>query len=597
MSAVQLFSEKINSTSDVKITEQELLGLLLERDVITERKNFLIYQALLLKKINPDSVLVVVPQVSFDENGLVPFAMALKMDADPNAYVKQPGTTSIHIIPFLLKLSKRDKFDIITDEKTTQDFLILLLLSGADLNSPYFKPDPKKKLSPNVERVLYRINGEGFNLPLFEDNNFDPEEIMKALQDKKFDKYRIMLDQAGKNQDSFDTAKMCIKFFSPSIFDLQLVTRKERGADLVNLAVRHYNKMAYDKLLAWGFLPSYFLVNEMLLEIRTSLHQKDPVTAKLLQDMIIESVGFGLELDIHQLNLAGNTSANFRSVLEEKYSIPLWRKICRTREGAAPLKLKTLAASLNLNVVSAKASICDELDKVSDTQEDEFLRASRKKQNDMYRAELSTIGDYVDDETMSKDRLQQEIENSDLKDPSSYNRYNVAVYRDEQGNVWFFDSGEFLTLMTTKVNPRTNAFLPEEFLTKVQGKIDMLKSLGVADPISYETIEQAGINQQVKAAFDRFKTADRVSSISNERALEDFYALGSRYNVSRTTLSRLTVEQLKEALPNNYNYLGLNQLGDKGYVLVTVARIINASSDDVRRDFFSNVRTMTSRAL
>lgn len=604
MSAVQLFSEKVNSPQkEVLITDREIYNLLTQPDVKPNRKNFLIYQAL-KKEWNggpnynfADSVLVVAPQVSMGENGLIPFAMALKFQADPNIYVRQNKASSVHIVAFLLGLRERAKHDVLIDEKSLNDFLILLMLSGADLDMPYFKIKPGQRRFPNTKTVLTEIGERGYAPALFANNDFDPDTIKKSLEDHQYDKYRTMLDQMVSSQDSLETAELCIKFFSPSVFDVQTITRREHGARLINLAVRRYNKMAFDKLLSKSFLPSYFLVNEMLLEIRRSIDQKDTVTAEILQDMIIESADNGMELDIHQMNMAGYINAEFRSTLESHYSTPYWRKICRIRDGPAPLPLKTLAASLNLDVTTSKKSICDELDRAADTQRDEFIQASRKKQDEAYRSRLASVGDYINDSPENRTRLDQEITKSNLPDAISYNDYNIAVYRDEKGTIWFFDSGQFQSLLESKINPRTNAFLPEEFLTRIQGKVHMLESLGVLKPLSYESLDQAGVDQKIDAAYDRFQRGDRVSPTSNKVVLDKFYELGKRYNVDPSSYQYLTVTEMKKALPNSYNYLGLDELGDRGYVLVTVARIINESDSDVQRDFFSAVRSRTMSPL
>lgn len=591
MSAVQLFSDKIKSGGTAVISDSELLGLMIEKDVNKARIDFLIYQALIKDKINPDSVLVITPQVALTSDGLIPFAMALKNKADPNSYVKVEGKSTMHIIPFILGLGKEEKFNIVSDSGIVEEFLILLLLSGSDLQSPYLKQDPNKRISPNVRRVYMDIGRQGFTTNLFEENNYDPDEIMRALQSPKYDRYRTMLDEVSKYQDTLETAKLCVRFFSPSVFDLQTKSRREHGDKLVNLAVEHYNSMAYNKLLSWGFLPSYYLVNSMLLEIRLALKQKDLTTAQLLEDMLVSAVDHSLRLDVHQVNLAGAIDPNFRSVLEKSYEVPYWRKVCKTRDGMASRELQALSASLNLPVSNSKAAICSNLDKAADTNRDEFIEASQKRQNEIFSGELSTVGDYVGGSSEYSVRLAEDIDASNMKMPSIYNDSNIAVYRDEQGGVWFYDSGEFESLLATKTNPQTGAFLPEEFLTRLEAKTKLLKSLGVMEPVSYETVSEAGVLTQVDKAFDRFQEPDRVSPSGNKADLERFYNIAQRYNVSRTLLTRASVEQLRKALPGGYGNARIDLLGDKSYALVTVAKIIDQESETARREFFSNIRS------
>lgn len=604
MDIVQLFDKKLRLKDNYTITENDLASLMgsgLSRDEI----NFLIHRALYDKKIQPNIVLVISPQIWPDRDCLVPFSMALKFGADANDYVQQQGTSPIHIVGYLARFLRVDqKFDSANNSLLT-DLFILLMLSGGDLYSTYNQPSKFPNNNRNLPK-LYEVLENKNILSSFLD---DPDDIGKMLSDEKYDPYRLMLDKTINTSDinqQLNIARSCIKYFSPGIFKLLSLNDQEAMIALSE-TIRRFNDIAYFDMLERGYIPDYSMINEMLIDIKKTGGQGDYYTAQVLEDMVLKAVDYGAELDQYQMNFAASFNPGFARLLNQSYKKSYGERICQTELGPAPRELKVLAVGLNMKDYQSKKDICPMIKMALATKKEDYVDGSRKLQRERFKTEISIPADQIVSPG-KEDTATQDIESSSKDfspdNPYDYNNLSISIYRDGNRRVWFFDSSRYYDILYEDgklreryINPENGEPLPSYFVDTVKAKFQQLRNLGFAPPYGRESLERMGLDPTVPQAYDRLISPRRLG-VDNTDEEKTFYQYAKDFGIDSETLLFLSAKDLQNILRSVVNNrVDLEDLaGNRAYMINTLSKQVNRLTPERRKDFFQEVkRTILSK--
>lgn len=163
-------------------------------------------------------------------------------------------------------------------------------------------------------------------------------------------------------------------------------------------------------------------------------------------------------------------------------------------------------------------------------------------------------------------------------DPAEYNDVDLVVYTDMEGDMWCFESQDYLTLIQTKVNPYTTKKLPKSVLSEVKSKYNTLIDAGI-------DLDSVPISKGLKK-----KTKGRANAKTKQvlHQLRDYYIT---YDVDPDLLSTgYTIDDMQQILMDIYSSDGRNddrviQLDklNRTHALYTYANIlvsdINSSED------------------
>lgn len=587
------------------------LRLLLSSVVDSHWSLSLCYEALKFEVLSPDLLLTIAPQERKNETCLPFVALALKFGADPNLYVKSPDSGSVHFIYYLSFLFDENptkssrEFSWHPDRMSPKSLnaknfnaldkiLILLFLKGANINLPF--KEPTNRRNPNEINVAKSLDFSGnASSSLLKQTNFDQERIIEFLGHSEFDEYRIALDIPMKGMMSPVTIlRTCISYFSPNTFDLTIDSNEistKDGQYLVSYAIRNYNMMAYGKLIDRGFLPNYHDINMMLTELRKVQRTDDDVTSSKLEKMITFAVELGVEMDKYQIDYLYKINPNIGRLVQDKYSVPHWRKVCSSPKGNSPQRLRRLASGFDLPLSHSKEFLCDELRKIDEAERDRFIESREDARRSYYLTQMG--GNYNNDENGAKinleDYQQAIVPDKRISNPESYNPLSMVFYRDDQGRPFFFVREQFDDLLSKKMNPYTQEKLPDNFVEEIRMKKNIYKDLGIEGDLDYLNKNLTMVPKTFSEAYDALDKPDEVTSDSDLYEFEKFKILASKNGISDYLIENLKTDQLQSSLPLAYKHFDLSLLENDSFARITTARIVNEMDSSSQRKFFEKV--------
>lgn len=477
--------------------------------------NVLLHTALQKDLISPDDCLIQAISLATSKEYILPIALCIKHGADTNMYVDYSEIGEIHILAFTA--------EIVKDQILATAILLMLLLKGAISGHPVFKNSDETVLEwlkrQNMKTILNKINigdiatvqeimdsGSSVYLSLILDL---PELMPRDYEDKDI----LTAIEAFSNE----TLK-----YTPDVnhlFD----------------AILCYNEEAFQLFLTKGHSPSYTMINEILLMMKGG----NAVTFQILENMLLESIAAGYQVDNEQRLLISTLGEDLLENVLKEYKQPYWRKVCKYPATKLPFKLKRLAMALNMDSQADSSVICSDLDKISKANVDELKEAARKRQEDRLVATLGYNSEFI-----SGKKPNLICRNTKLlpNDPFTYNDLDLAYYRDEGGVIWCFTSEMFQDALDSKTNPYDETSLSEKFLTEIGFKLDTLKKMGMINSISYNqavdelTIDDVIDDKQTQYVLEQFlKHGDYLQDVTQEQMESAFIAIGYYVNLSPLT--------------------------------------------------------------
>ena len=600
--------KKIFGQRNDKLTPVEINRLF--QSPITPEFNLTLYVALQRNAINPDvTILQAIPRAKTKEY-LIPIALCLRFGADSNMYVNAPKLGTIHILGYIYSILGGDRFNDsdMADENVLNTIILMLIAEGSRPSLPMYDKNAGKihndrdNILPSTSlSVIEWLNDQGYNTILNRVNIGDSSELQRFVDKDSLQQLSILLDMPNLASRDYESRDMLlsIRSFSPISFDkiptpTTLVMMDYKSLDD---SVVYLNSVAYEKLTKRGQMPSYLLINKILIEMKTYKTLGRIIAVQELEKMLLSSISIGTQLDQDQLAIISTMGQDILSSVMKEYEQPYWRKICKAPDipfnsnsklPSVPEPLKRLAISLNIDPTMTKSSICENINNLSKADKEALKEAARKRQQLRINSEMGTMNEFLNDKVpnlvcRNKTLMQQNV--------LDYNDIDLAYYRDDQGAIWCFTSDLFASVLESGMNPYNSTLLPESFKQQLRYQIDVLKRLGINANRGEIGIYSSRIPITFDKSIDSLTTKDSVSEQSSERALDLFIQLASRNNISPETIRNLSKDQMSNALRSiDYN-VNLSPLSTS-HSLVTTSRIIeylNLTDPDTVTVFFNSL--------
>lgn len=595
--------KKIYGQRDERLTPVEINRLF--QSPITPEFNLTLYRALQRNAINPDvTILQAIPRAKTREY-LIPIALCLRFGADANMYVDAPKLGTIHILGYVYSLLGGDRFNDdsnIADENVLNTIILMLIAEGSRPSLPMYDRKAGKirtdgDIAPSSLSVVEWLNDQGYNTILNRISIGDSSELQKVVDKESLTALSILLDMTnlvGRDYESRDML-LAIRAFSPISFDKIPTPDTILMMDHKSLdeSVTYLNSAAYDKLVKRGQMPSYLLINKILIGMKAYKNLGRIIAVQELEKMLLSSIAVGTQLDQDQLAIISVMGQDVLNSVTKEYEQPYWRKICKAPDspGASkitPEPLRRLAVSLNIDPTMTKSAICESINNLAKADKEELKDAARRRQQLRLAADMGTMNEFLSGKVpnlvcRNKVLMQQ--------NPLDYNDIDLAYYRDDQGAVWCFSSETFSSILESGLNPYNSTLLPQSFKDQLKYQIDVLKRLGVDAGRGEIGIYSSRIPITFDKSIDSLTSKDVVSEKTSEQALEIFIQLAGRNGISPETIRNLSKDQMMAALRSvDYN-VNLAPLSTS-HALVATSRVvehINRVDPDSVKPFFNSL--------
>jgi len=582
--------KKIFGQRNEKLTPVEINRLF--QSPITPEFNLTLYIGLQRNAINPDvTILQVIPRAKTKEY-LIPIALCLRFGADSNMYVNAPKLGTIHILGYIYNVLGGDRFNDtdMADENVLNTIVLMLIAEGSrpslpmhDKNAGKILNDRDNTLPSTSLSVIEWLNDQGYNTILNRVNIGDSSELQRFVDKDSLQQLSILLDKpnlAGRDYESRDML-LSIRSFSPISFDKIPTPDTLIMMDYKSLddSVSYLNSISYEKLSKRGQMPSYLLINKILIAMKSYKSLGRIIALQELEKMLLTSISIGTQLDQDQLAIISTMGQDILSSVMKEYEQPYWRKICKAPDvpfnstsklPPIPEPLRRLAISLNIDPTMTKSSICDSISNLSKADKEALKEAARKRQQLRITSEMGTMNEFLNDKVPTLVCRNKTLMQQNALD---YNDIDIAYYRDDQGAVWCFTSDLFASVLESGINPYNSTLLPDSFKQQLRYQIDVLKRLGINANRGEIGIYSSRIPITFDKSIDSLTSKDTISEKNSESALDLFIQLASRNNISPETIRNLSKDQMSNALRSiDYN-VNLSPLSTS-HSLVTTSRII-----------------------
>lgn len=482
-----------------------------------------IKDGLINRKLEPDTALIYSLLNAKTEKSLLVTALTMRYGANINTYVKLPGySNNIHVIGYIYLLHK--------DNRNLLDIIIsMALLSGSDLYKPIFD---NTSGSIKTEKSLMEKTGqpvwewlESIGYPLARD-------LLKGVENVyPKEKLPILLTLMGMGDGTGVSNQLIIKSLSDKLAEnLEPSGLMDNWVDLdLQDSFRFLNDKAFETFIKAGRIPSYPLINDMLVQAGLYKRRKDTLGEEKSLRMIESVLDAGVNLDYHQIKLLTPLDPRLLQEITEKYKVPRWKKACSTK-AELPVDVKRDMLGIDLDPT---LDSCKVLESLYTRDKEEVKAAIIKKRSDQVYSDLRTINDYMGRNTPSRPTINnQSLLNHKASD---YGDIYEVHYSDTNGN-WSFTADMFDDLLETKENPITLHPLPQKVLDSISLRNKMLTDLGIKKP---KTIEES---------FESLWTPDDITKKidHDETCLVKLASKG--VNISEPLLRKLKSRQVYDVL-------------------------------------------------
>src|SRR3972149_7029910 len=536
--------KKIFGQRNEKLTPVEINRLF--QSPITPEFNLILYRALQRNAIDPDvTILQAIPRAKSREY-LIPIALCLRFGVDANMYVDAPKIGTVHILGYIYSTLGGDRFSDVNaaDENILNTIVLMLMAEGSRPSLPMYDRKAGKirsdgDIPASSLTVAEWLSDQGYSTILDRISIGDASELQKYVDKESLTILSILLDMpvlAGREYEDRDLL-LATRAFSPITFDKIPTPKVMVMMDYKSLddAVTYLNSDAFDKLLKRGQMPSYLLINKILIGMKVYRNVGRVIAVQELERVLLSSVSIGTQLDQDQLSIISIMGPDVLSTVTREYEQPYWRKICKApnANSITPEPLRRLAISLNIDPTMTKTAICESISNLSRSDKESLKDAARKRQQLRLAADMGTMNEFLGG--MVPNLV---CRNKSLlpHDPSDYNDIDIAYYRDDQGAVWCFPSDSFATILESGMNPYNSTLLPESFKDQLQYQIMVLKRLGVDASRGEIGIYSSRIPTTFTSSIESLTAKDIITEKTSEQALDAFIQMAGRNGISPETI-------------------------------------------------------------
>lgn len=519
--------KKITGDRSVKLTPVEINNLF--KLPITPEFNLILYRALENSEIDPNVTILQAIGKAFTKDYLIPIALCLRFGANANMYVDAPDIGIVHILGYTyILLSKIDK-------NVLNAIVILLIMSGSLPTLAMFKDDKitiTASLMPSLT-VLEWLNKNGYLTILNQVSN--KTKLQQFVSADALTTLSIYLNKPniGRKYEARDSTA-AIRSFSNKIDEIPLsnimIMMDNKS---LNEAVTSFNSDAFNKLMLKGLMPSYLLINKILIGLIAYKKLGDFLVEKELTEMLTDALAFGITLDDEQMNIVKNNGI----IIDTKIEVPYWKQVCKVNDNLVTDELKNLAISLNIDSGSfapsrSKKFICDNITAIANADQNALIEAFRKKQQLKMAAKLGTVNEFINDVPTLVCRNKASLS----KDIFDYDEIDVAYYRDEQGAIWCFTSDMFHNLVETGVNPYNDVNLPLMFKDEIRHRLtlneQLLPPVTFVDSINNLSTVKITTNNNNERILNNFLSKIGYKEVSNQKLMDSLKEIGYQVNLA-----------------------------------------------------------------
>jgi hypothetical protein len=268
----------------------------------------------------------------------------------------------------------------------------------------------------------------------------------------------------------------------------------EGGAEEAYLqAVDSYNYTGVRMMVEYGFRPRYNHLDRIMFAAANKDAENLPVSTQIMTGILVMLGEFGLSFDHKQLGFIGSVSQKTFKKLAELENIPYWKRSCEAPHGYVRSDLRALARELDLDPEMDKESLCTELARLAEGDEEELGIVSQKLQTTKRRADETTLGDLASERRSSKSIPSKPIMNEGqlTRASNTYSKLDLHCIRDRSdGEIYCFEAIDYPTILERKVNPNTKTKLTRADMESISAKYRTLTSLGLS-------LESMGIEKAI----------------------------------------------------------------------------------------------------
>lgn len=587
---------------------------------ITPEFNLIFYRALQRNAIDPDiSLLQAIPRAK-TRDYLIPIALCLRFGADTNMYVNAPKLGIIHILGYIYNiLGSPIHSETSFDENILNTIILLFLAKGSRPSFPIYDKKSKNEESDKIQllpenvkvsidhlpepstpslTVLEWLSNQGYSSILTRINIGDPSDLQKYVDEQSLTILSILLDTPIIMKRTYESKDMiiAIKAFSTTSIDKIPPPSNKVMMDYKSLidSVDHFNSTAFDKLIKQGQLPSYILINKILIMMRD--YKNRPIIVQELERMLLTSISVGTQLDNDQLNIISVMGRDILDSVTKEYEQPYWKKICKSsnQSGQVPESLLRLAIALNIDHTMSQAGICDTINTLSKADKEALKEAAIKRQQMRMASDLGTMNEFL---TGTIPSLVCRNKSLLPNDPFDYNDIDIAYYRDDQGAIWCFGSDSFASVLESGINPYNSTVLPNSFKEQLRYQISFLDKLGVNASRGSIGLYASKTPTTFSKALDTFNNKDIITEENSKHALDIFNQTAIANGINLDIIRNLSKENMTHGLQSIGYDVNLSPLSTS-HALVTTARVIeylNRTDPELTRRFFETLHATADK--
>lgn len=563
-----------------EMTPLEIYNLF--QEPITSEFNLTLYLALQQQKLNPNiTILQIIPRANSKEY-LIPIALCLRFGTDPNLYVNAPKLGIIHIMGYIYYSLGRN-----SDKNILNTIVLMFLAKGTRPSLQMFDANAGKIRNPTelppMLTTLEWINNQGYQTILNQVTIAEASELQKYLDAESLASLSLILDMTNLINRPYQEKDMTLAIRAFSKKSIEKIPRptiiEEMDYKSIDDAVTYLNFDAFDYLVNQGCIPSYLIVNTLLVNMRAYKNMNNYLAVQSLEKMLISSVSVGVQLDSDQLVILSTMNKEIISTIVQYYEQPQWLKLCRVPGTPLNESLKKIAVTLNLDTTLSSQSTCRDLSKLSAADKTVLIDAARRRQQLRLAVECGTIDDFIGGNVPNLT-----IRNASVMthSPFDYNDIDISYYKDDQGAIWGFTSDKYRDILEGGVNPYNSTILPDTFKEQLKYKLSFFKEQ--EDPVPKHPLTFA-------EALNNLTVPERITDNSSEESLRKFMLLSVNHGISTETIRTLSKEQMARSLRVIGFTPDLAPLSTS-HAFVTTARIVNyvnQSKSDLVKLFFDSL--------
>lgn len=342
-------------------------------------------------------------------------------------------------------------------------------------------------------------------------------------------------------------------------------------------ALDAYNLGAAIKIIRSGFMPRYNYIDRVILRAKDKAKEGLPVSAAVMNRVLVEFAERGFDLDNEQLKLIGSYSKSTYEHIKKIMAVPYWQRTCSAVGNYIRPDLKRLARELNLPTDSSKQDICRTFGKLGGSSQEVLQRTAAKLQHKRLEARSSSVGSvlkyYAQSEPKPQGHMVCSNANMLSRPEHDYADIDITMFEDD-GNTYCFESTDYESLLKEGLNPITGNRVPRGALEEMEAKLQTIQAAAL--PVQTSGIQASmrklvGMQPENENPYDDFIRA----------RTEEFERLARASNID---LADLTPEQMESVAQQVSNQNSRFNLASREHSRRALAETIMELVDEISTD-------------